>query len=292
MQTRFLLGLTGLILMAATVRAGWEYTAVTKAEGGQHTTMANNKVHALIDGNKSRFEFVESGNPMMNAGTYLVTEDAGKTVYLVNPTAKTYSTWNTDAMMGIAGGAMGMMNMQVKDQKIEKLLEEKGERILGQPTTHYKFRTSYTMDMNFMGMKHATTTLKEEEIWSTTALTDAAATFAPMRRNMKTGNAEFDKLIAEQMGKIQGFPLKMISSHQTTDARGQPRETKIIMEVTALKQASPDAGQFKLPAGYQEQEMALLPGMGDNASKQGGAEKASGENPFLKMLQQQLQKQQ
>ena len=53
MQTRFLLGLTGLILMATTAQAGWEYTAVTKAEGAQHATLVNNSVHALIDGNKS-----------------------------------------------------------------------------------------------------------------------------------------------------------------------------------------------------------------------------------------------
>ena len=80
MQKKVILGLVGIMLAAVTTRAGWEYTAVTKTEGGQHAEMVNNSVHALIDGTKSRFEFVESQNPMMRAGNYLVTEDTGKTV--------------------------------------------------------------------------------------------------------------------------------------------------------------------------------------------------------------------
>ncbi|TAN38617.1 MAG: DUF4412 domain-containing protein [Verrucomicrobia bacterium] len=292
MQKQWIVGVFGLALIVGTARAGWEYTAVTKGEGGKHTAMVNNQMHALIDGTKARMEFVESGNPMMVAGNYLVTEDAGKTVYMVNPTEKTYSTWNMEAMLGLAGNMMSMMNMKVKDQQIEKLVEEKGERMLGQPTTHYKFHTSYTVEMNFMGMQHSTPTSLDEEIWTTAALTDAAAAFVPLRNSMKTGNAELDKLIADQKSRMKGFPLKMITTHHTTDPRGQARETTTTMEVTNLKQISPSASEFKLPSGYQAQETPVMPGLGGDAGKQGGGEKSNGENPFLKLLQQQLQKQQ
>jgi hypothetical protein len=286
MQKKTILGFVGALFTAATAHAGWEYTAVTKATGGQHADMVNNQVHALIDGPKARFEFVESSNPVMAAGNYFITEDAGQTVYLVNPAEKTYSAWKMDAMLGLAGGVMGMMNMKVTDQKIEKLLEEDGGRLLGQPTTHYKFRTAYTMEMNLMGRRQTTSTVSEEDLWTTTALTDAAATFAPLRRNMKTGNAELDKLIAEQLSKARGFPLKIISTRNAKGTRGQPQASQVIMEVTALKPASPAASQFKPPADYTAHDMAPL-----GAGLGGATDKSGGENPLLKLLQQQLQKQ-
>jgi len=291
MHHRIMLGLLGAALATATAQAGWEYTSVTKAEGGKHAGAANNSVHALIDGTKARIEFVESGNPMMGKGTYLLTEDAGKKVYLVNPAEKTYSEWNMDAMMSMAGGMMGMMNIQIKDQKAEKLLEEKGERILGYPTTHYKFRTGYTMEMNIMGMQQTTTTLNEEELWTTTALPDAAFAFATLHRGMKSGNAELDKLIASEMSKAVGFPLRIISTHHITDPRGQIRDSKTTMEVTALQQVHPASSQFQLPADYAARDLSPLGALGAGADKPAGSGTQGGDNPFLKLLQQQMNKQ-
>lgn len=291
MYQRFIIGLLGAALTAATAQAGWEYTSVTRAEGGRHSGAANNSVHALIDGTRARIEFVESGNPMLGKGTYLLTENAGKKVYLVNPAEKTYSEWNMDAMMGMAGGMMGMMNMKIMNQKVEKLLEENGGRILGYPTTHYKFRTAYTMEMNFMGMKQTTSTLNEEELWTTTALPDAAFAFATLHRGMKSGNAELDKLIASEMSKAQGFPLRIITTHHITDPRGQQQESKVTMEVTALQQTHPASSQFQLPADYAARDLSPLGALGAGAEKPAGAGTPSGENPFLKLLQQQLNKQ-
>lgn len=289
MMNKIVVGLMGLVCAAATAQAGWEYTAVTKAEGGKHADMQNSSVHALVDGSKARIEFTEGKNPMMSAGNYLLTSDAGKTVFMVNPAEKSYSQWDLDAMMGMAGGVMGMMNMQIKDQKSEKVLEEKGPSIMGMPTTHYKFRTSYTMELNFMGMKQSNSTANEEELWSTTALKDEAFTFAALRKSMKSGNAELDKLIAAQMNKVQGFPLKMITKNSTKDARGQEQTMSVSMEVTSLKQTSLAATQFKLPEGYAQQEVNPMAAMMGGGKKSDGSK--GGDNPFMKLLQEQLKKQ-
>jgi len=290
MKNRIVVGLVGLLCAAATAQAGWEYTSVTKAEGGKHADMVNASVHAFVDGTKARIEFTEGKNPMMSAGNYLLTSDAGKTVYMVNPGEKAYSQWDLDAMMGMAGGVMGMMNMQIKDQKSEKLLEESGPKMHGLPTTHYKFRTAYTMEINFMGMKQSTTTMNDEELWTTTALKDDAFTFAAMRKGMKSGNAELDKLIAAQLSKAQGFPLKVITKNTTKDARGQEQTSTMTMEVTALKQTSPAASQFKLPEGFTEQENNPMAALMGGGKKSGGNDKG-GDNPFMKMLQEQMKKQ-
>ncbi len=291
MQKQMMLGAVGLLCAALTARAGWEYTSVTKAAGGKHAEMANATVHAIVDGSKAKIEFTESKNPMMGTGNYLLTTDAGKTAHLVNPGEKTYGTWDMNAMLGMAGGMMGMMNMKIKDQKAEKLLEEKGPAIHGLPTTHYKFRTSYTMEINFMGMKQATSTANEEEMWVTTALKDDALTFAAMRKEMKTGNADLDRLIADQMNKAQGFPLKVITKNSATDPNGNAQESTVTMEVTSLKKISPAADVFQMPKGYTEQEMNPLAALMGGGKKSGDGKKG-GDNPLLKMLQEQMKQQQ
>ena len=140
-----------------------------------------------------------------------------------------------------------------------------------------------------MGMKQSNATANEEELWNTTALKDDAFTFAAMRKGMKSGPEDLDKLIAAPLGKAQGCPLKVITKNSTKDANGNEQSTTVTMEVTALKQTSPAASTFKLPAGYTEQEnnpMAALMGGGKKAGGKGD------DNPLLKMIQEQLKKQQ
>ena len=144
-----------------------------------------------------------------------------------------------------------------------------------------------------MGMKQTTSVVQEEEMWSTVALKDAAFSFQGLQNSMKTGNEQLDKLIDAQKSKAQGFPLKMISSHSTTDGRGQTHESKTTMEVTSLKSADTSASLFKLPTDYEERNLSPFGAqMGGSPSKQSGAAQQGGDNPFLKMLQEQLKKQQ
>ena len=294
MHKRFMAGLIGLACAAGTAHAGWEYTAVTKAEGGKHADMQDTTVHALVDGTKARIEFTESKNPLMGSGTYLLTTDAGKGARLVNPAEKCYSEWDMKKMMGMAGGIMGMMNMKVKDQKSEKLLEEKGPSLLGLPTTHYKFRTSYTMEVSFMGMTQANATVNEQELWTTTALKDAAFNFAALQRDMKTGNDDLDKLIAAQMNKAEGFPLKSVMRNSAKDARGKDQSTTVTTEVLTVKQTSIAADQFVVPAGYEERDINPMNAMmgGAKSKKDGGTQQNIDGNAIMKLLQEQMKKQQ
>ena len=285
-STRYLV-LLSASLSVLSARAGWEYTAQTKAEGGPHSDMLGQTVKALVAGDKAKIEFVESGNPMMSAGSYLLIQGAGKNMVMVKPQEKTFMTWNMSNLMGLAGGVMGMMNMQVQDPKVEKLLEENGGQLLGYPTKHYRFRTSYIMSMSIMGMKHTTSSVQEEDLWVTAALQDAAFSFQALQQNLKTGNEQLDKLVAAQKNKAEGLPLKTISTHTTRDARGQEQVVKTTMVVTALKSANPAASAFQVPDGYQETQMTLPFGGG---KKGAGGQKNGGEAPDLKNLLEQLQK--
>lgn len=247
------------VLAAAPAFAGVTYTAETRAEG-QGAEMQSNKVRAAVDGPKARIEFLESGNPMMEKGTYLLTTDGGQTMYLVNPEEKVYSKWDLEAMMGAAGGALkmarGFMKMTFGEPKVEKLLEEDGPAMHGLPTKHYRFRTSYKMEMSVLGRKSSSATVTEEELWTTTAV-DAPGMGAWLRKGPpKTGDAELDKLIGSEMDKVTGFPLKRLATSTSTDEKGKKQVSKTTMEVTSLDaDATVPAAQLQLPAGYEEQPL-------------------------------------
>ncbi len=272
------------IMLSATLAfGGWEYSAYTKADGGANSEMFRSSVKGWANGSMSRVELVESGNPLLPAGSYLLSRDGGRTLHIVNPQHKTYSILDLDNMMGLAGGAMEMMGIEFSTPKVEKLLEEKGSEIQGFPTTHYRFRNAYTMDMNFMGMQRSTETVSEEDVWASQDLQDEGLGVWLNQRNMKTGNAEVDKVLQAEMGKVKGFPLKRVATTTTKQQDGSAETVRVTSEVTAIRETDVPASLFELPADYTEKR--LLPGggfpMGAGDGGSGGAD-----NPFLKLMQQ------
>jgi Domain of unknown function (DUF4412) len=250
-----------LTLTALPAFAGIHYKAVTKTEGAQNQA-GNMEVEGWVSGDKARVEFKESGNPVAREGAYLITKDAGKTVYLVDPEEKTYAEWDLQAMLGMAGAVMqGMgplLKMEFSDPKVEKLLDEDGGTVAGQPTRHTRYRTSYNMKVKVLGMGNEANVVTEQDIWATDRLQDVALGVWLRSDPPRTGNPQFDKLIAAEVDKAKGFPLKTVTVSTTTQKKGKTTTTRSTMEVTQLDtSADVAAASFEIPAGYQETQ--LLP---------------------------------
>jgi hypothetical protein len=237
--------------------AGFHYIAVTSADG-EGGEMASMSVEAWIDGPRAKIVFTDSGNPMMPVGSYILTQDGGETLYLVNPEEGTYSEWDLEGMLESLGGMMesmgGFMNMEVSDPVVEKLLEEDGGRILGYPTTHHRYRTAYTMEMKVMGMKRGDHYENVQDIWSTTAIDDEA--FGVWLRNVpkSTGFDAFDKLAKAEFSKVNGFPLKTVTESTTSGVKKSGRATTstTTMEVTLLEETAVRDSTFVLDPELEE----------------------------------------
>lgn len=262
-----------LLALAPAAWGGVVFTAVTKAEGGKGTEQQAGTVKGWVDGELARFEFVESGNPFMAKGTFLITTDGGKEVFLVNPERKTYSKFDVDGMMQFAGSAMSAMSVKFSDPKVEKLGEAPDGLVAGLPTIHYQFRTTYTMSMSFMGIKKSTRIVKDEEIWSAPKLVEAALGVWLRKAPPKLGDDNLDNLMRAEMSKIEGFPLKRKIVQTSTDEKGKSEVTTILTEVTSLEMGAVSASMFEIPADYKE--TSLFPGA------EGGKD---GDNPFLKVM--------
>lgn len=274
MRKLSVLGVVVLLVFAAHSFAGVYYVAQTTAEGGKGADQQNMIVKAWASGDSGKVVFEESENPMMGKGTYIITKDGGKTMFLVDPKEKTYMKWDLDSMMGLLGGAMKMMNLKFTDPKVEALGEEPDGLVAGVPTVHYRFRTTYAMSMSFMMMKKNSRVVKDEEIWAATKLADAALGIWLRKAPPKTGNEDMDKLIKAEMGKVQGFPLKRKTVTTSTDEKGNKEVTTITIEVTELQMVPVPDSTFEIPSDYKETSLA---GTGEG-------EQGEESNPLLKML--------
>lgn len=247
-------------LSALPAAAGIHYKAVTRIEDPQ-TKGGSTVVEGWVAGDKARVEFKESANPMAKAGGWLLTRDGGKTMYMVDPEEKTYAEWDLQAMLGVAGAVMNgmgpLLKIEFSTPKVETLTDEAGPTLLGLPTRHYRYRTSYTTKVRVLGMANEASVVSDQEIWTTDKLSDLALGVWLRNDPPKTGNEQFDKLLAAEMGKTQGFPLKSVTVSTTTQKKGNKQSvSKTTLEVTQLDtNATVPGTSFDIPAGYKEVEM-------------------------------------
>ena len=263
------------LVCAMPALAGIHYKSRTHQEGKGASKQMDMTVEGWVDGDNAKIVFTESRNDLMGKGSYLLTTDGGKVLYLVDPEEKTYTEWDLNAMMNMAGAALesmgGMFQMEFSDPEVEKLLEESGGTIVGLPTTHYRYRTAYTMDMKIMGMKRSQAVETVQDIWSTEELADPALGVWLKREPPTMGNTGLEKVIEAEMSKMKGFPLKTIDESISTGQKGKQQVTKTTTEVFELDQTSISPDIFEIPAGYERREMDL-----------GNLEGAEGGNPFSK----------
>lgn len=265
-----------LLGLASQAWAGIYYRAVTTTEGQRGQTT----VQAWIDGGQAKIEFEDSANPTMPKGTYLLTTDGGRTLYLVNPKEKTYSRFDLEAMMGAVNEIMestgGMFSFDIENPEVTKLAEDAGPSILGLSTRHYRYRTSYDMSMKVMGMKRVNSIEMLQDVWTTDAVS-AEALGVWMRPLRPIGNDGMDELIRQQMKTVQGFPLRSVVETTTTGQKGKRSNTTksetLVQELDDSR--SIPAGTFDIPADYQETDMmegmaAQDQGQDDDKKQRGG----------------------
>ncbi|HSL84648.1 MAG TPA: DUF4412 domain-containing protein [Thermoanaerobaculia bacterium] len=244
---------------AAPAAAGVHYQAETTTAPAQGKPQVT-RVEAWVDGPNAKVVFRESDQPTFSAGQYLLTQDGGKTLFLVDPEERTITEFDLEAMLGMVGGVMegmqGIMNLEFSDVSVEKLGEGSGGELLGYPVTHSKYRTTYTTSIKVLGMKRGSSTETLQEVWSTDAFGDPALGVWLRTEPPATGMKELDELIAAEMEKVEGFPLKTVSVSTTTGQKGK-RESSTRTEtvVTRIEETSVPAGTFELPVGYTRTEM-------------------------------------
>lgn len=272
------LAVLALGLVALPALAGIHYKAVTTTEG-DNMKPSTTQVEAWVDGLQAKVEFRETGTPGLEQGTYMITKDGGKTLFLVDPKEKTYAEWDLQAMLQTFGNMLEAMqpilNVEIENVQVEPRGSEAGPTLHGLATTRHAHRTSYDMRVKVLGMGRTNRVETDNEVWSTTELDDPALGVW-LRSAPVTGLPGVDELVAKEMEQVQGFPLKTVARSTTTGQKGKRQSTTVTtMEVTELdRSVDVPAATFEIPEGYTRSESTLP----------AGEEGEEGGNPFGKLF--------
>lgn len=274
MKKTLSLSLLSLLLLASSAWAakGFHYVADTTTTGTNMKQADKIRVEGWVEGPNAKINFIEVGqaNPFLGEGKYLLTNDGGETLYLVDPKENTHAKFDLSEVLGMAGAIMdsGMFNMEVSNHSVELLEERDGPSMLGYDTEYRKYRTSYDLEMKIMGMKRGNHYVLESEIWSVDGL-DASG-FQAWMRPRKTGFETVDKLMEGEMQKAKGMPFKSVTTTRTEgDKKQGGMESVSTTEVTEFEEMNVADSTFALPEGSQEIQLMGL----------GAAPAAEGEQP-------------
>ncbi|MFQ5349895.1 MAG: hypothetical protein ACE5EG_05565 [Thermoanaerobaculia bacterium] len=245
-----------LLLAGALVpplEAGIAYKARTWQEGQQANRQAEITVWARIDGDRARIEFQESGNPWMTKGSYLLTTDGGKTLYLVKPEDKSYGEFDLDQVMQLLGALSesGVIDFEIENPRLETLERGPGKSVAGIATKHARYRTTYDMQMKILGFKKRQQVETVQDVWYTTEVRDAGMGVWLRRQPPRTGT-DLDRLIDLEVEKMGGgFPLETAETMTMTGRKGRQTTTITRMRVSELDRGASFApGIYVIPSDY------------------------------------------
>jgi len=263
-----------LILIAAPgiSNAGYYYEAVTSNEAaGMPGGSQASTVHAWVDGDSAKVEFQDAAQAgIFEAGSYLVTTDAGDTLYLVNPEEMTITTIDFEEILGMAGSMMeamgGVVNMEFGDFSNNKLSEESGGDILGHATTHSHYQTGYTMTIAVMGFRQESRMDTDNHVWCSDDFDEGGLLVWLRPDRFRTGNEDFDQMIRQQYETMNCLPLRN-EVVTTMTGNGDTTVTTTRTEVIEIREESVPASLFEMPTGYEE--VSLMEGLTGGAGDQG-----------------------
>ena len=127
------IALASLLVMgplAAAANAGHVYKATTvdKLENGKERSRI--QVDGWVEGDAAKVVITGQKGTMFKDGSYLLTEDGGRTLYLVDPKEKAYAKWDLEAMLASIAAlfeSMGpLLDLDFTNATSQKLGEEDG----------------------------------------------------------------------------------------------------------------------------------------------------------------------
>ena len=281
----------GLFSIAGAARAasGFHYVADTKMTGTNIKATDVIRVEGWVEGPNAKVVFLEVGqaNPFLGVGKFLLTNDGGDTLYIVDPEANTHARFDLSKMLGAAGAVMdsGMFKMDVSNHKVEELEQRDGPKMFGHATRYRKYQTFYDLEMKIMGMKRADHYVMINEIWSAEDL--VATGFQAWMRPRKTGFEAVDTMLEGELQKVHGFPFKSVTTTRTEGVQkgGRTSTTTSTTEVTEFEPQNVADSTFKLdPKSREITLMDLGAGAAQQSADEPKEEPEEEQGGFLKRL--------
>ena len=238
-----------LTLFATPAFAGVTYQFDSTSTGMQSGTTSGT---VSVEGTNIRVDLKTGDNFMFKDGTTVLSTDGGKTLNIYDSSAKTYFVVNLSDltnMGGLLNDGGGMFKLSFNNPKVNVTDLGDGGSVAGYPTKRSKLDASYDIAVNAMGTTMTTHMTMSTESWTTDKLSGEYANFL-QEKNLRTGNAELDKLITAQSGAIAGrFPLKQVTTVKVSQG-GNDMSSTTTSIVSNVEMKTVPSSAFTAPTGY------------------------------------------
>jgi hypothetical protein len=242
------------LLLALPAAAAVRYTATTKTSDGDRTT-----VTVEHDGPRLRAEYHDRGG-MVGRGDYLITEDGGDTIYLVEPKKRRYTQLDLARISEIMGrvlqGIPGVFWVKIDEPKIEQLFEEEADPLLGLPTRHVRYLMTYRERSRVTlpsrrganSTRDATWNQIVQDVWLTDAVAAPAFDFW-LRDQLHSGYQDLDRLLEAEKRLLEGFPLRVEAVKVSSTRDLEHTRVRLSRDKTSVSQ------EFYLGSGKRDAEV-------------------------------------
>jgi hypothetical protein len=212
----------------------------------------------MIDGNRSRMVLLRGSTH--SAGTYIISHHDSQTTFIVDPVNKRFSEIQASKL----SSAFNTGQIQIANLKTGVARLNDHPVIAGLPTDHYRITASYDITVKFGALPLRQSVVTKIDKWVTQAfgeLSDLHMT----RASLRTGNPEVDKLIELESTRVKGFPLRQVTTIQTTATEvGQTPKSQLRMKptrmlttdltITRIAKAQVDPMLFDIPKSFAKVE--------------------------------------
>jgi hypothetical protein len=213
-------------------------------------------------GDRGRVDVQRSGGD--GSRDYLLLGDGGRSVTIVNPRERSYSSTSAHAFERIVSTAMGAvqvaMSNRLSDVRIHAERLGAGDTIAGYPTQRYRLTQEYTTHLSVMGVDadpeyHVVIT----DYWAAPGLTLMRNPLVEMLATTETVMAQTDRAFVERSAAardalFKGMPLRMIVAARSTgggEKHGHDEPARLTVEVSRVVRGPVARAALDLPRGYR-----------------------------------------
>lgn len=214
-------------------------------------------VNALYDGDKARLTFHTNDASGVVSGTYLLSIDGGKTIYLISDNEENEETtcykWSNQDFVHVLGKYMfkitNRYNINVSDPVTTKVFEKDAEKIHGLPTKHIRITSKFNANYTFLFFSDELKIERQFDAW-VTPLIEGVKTKPILQRTWQaTGYRQVDKMLIEISELLNGYVMRSELVQTITDKDGEKTITRIVQNINSVKLVdSFPVDTFKLPA--------------------------------------------
>jgi hypothetical protein len=223
-----------------------------------------------VAGGRARVD-AETRDGDKHARDYLLLDDGGRSVTVVNPRERSYSVTTGRDFEQIIGTAMRAVDVamtnKLTDVRVETERLGAGDTIAGYPTQRYRLTQEFTTNIAVLGFGtqpeyHVVIT----DFWAAPGLKLMRNPLVEMLATAETALAQSDRSFVARSAAarnrlFEGMPLRLIVAGRSLDPDGAKNDkgdgSRLMIEVTRVVRGPVDRAALDLPRGYEKRSGPL-----------------------------------